>query len=275
MQINGATEIYGIIGYPVEYSLSPLMHNTAFAKLGENRAYVPLQTEDLVSAVQGLRGLNIKGVSVTHPHKERIMELLDEIDPLADKIGSVNTVAVNQKEGRAWLYGTNTDWIGTNLALRKHIELQGSRVVILGAGGAAKAMGFGLQEEGASVIIQSRTESRGRRLAEQLGCPWIPLSAEPDEPADILINATSVGMKPNSGVSPVEAAQLTGYRVVMDAVYAPLKTKLLSDAEAHGCICIDGLQMLLYQGVAQFELWTGLKAPVDVMHDVLYSAITS
>lgn len=273
MQINGATELYGIIGYPVEYSLSPLMHNRAFAAIGENRVYVPFQTEDLSAAIAGLRGLNIKGASVTHPHKEQVMELLDEIDPVAEKIGSVNTVAVREKEGQSWLYGTNTDWVGTNQALMDQITLKGKRAVILGAGGAAKAIGFGLQEEGVAVTIQSRTESRGRMLAKQLDCPWISLYAEPDGEADILINATSVGMKPNSEVSPIQAAHIAGYQVVMDIVYAPLKTTLLKDAEAAGCICISGLEMLLYQGVAQFELWTARNAPVDVMRDALYSAI--
>lgn len=273
MQINGTTKLYGIIGYPVEYSLSPLMHNTAFAAYGEDRVYVPFQTKDLIAAIQGLRGLNIKGASVTHPHKERVMELLDEIDPVAGKIGSVNTIAVTEKEGKSWIYGTNTDWMGTNQALKDQIELKGKRAVVLGAGGAAKAIGFGLQEEDVAVTIQSRTESRGRQLAEQLNCPWISLYAEPDVPADILINATSVGMKPESDISPIKAARLAAYPVVMDIVYAPLKTKLLKDAEAAGCVCISGLEMLLYQGVAQFELWTGVKAPVDVMRDALCSAI--
>lgn len=273
MQINGTTKLYGIIGYPVEYSLSPLMHNTAFAAYGEDRVYVAFQTKDLIAAIQGLRGLNIKGASVTHPHKERVMELLDEIDPVAGKIGSVNTIAVTEKEGKSWIYGTNTDWMGTNQALKDQIELKGKRAVVLGAGGAAKAIGFGLQEEDVAVTIQSRTESRGRQLAEQLNCPWISLYAEPDVPADILINATSVGMKPECDISPIKAARLAAYTVVMDIVYAPLKTKLLKDAEAAGCVCISGLEMLLYQGVAQFELWTGVKAPVDVMRDALYSAI--
>lgn len=273
MEINGSTEVYGIIGYPVEYSLSPLMQNAAFNACGENRVYVAFQTQDLTAAIQGLRGLNIKGVSVTHPHKEGVMALLDEIDPVAEKIGSVNTVAAREKEGRVWLYGTNTDWVGTNQALMDQTALKGKRAVILGAGGAAKAIGFGLQEQGVSVAIQSRTESRGRQLAAQLECPWISLYAEPEEPAEILINATSVGMKPNSDAIPLDPSQLANYQVVMDIVYAPLKTKLLKEAEAVGCICINGLEMLLRQGVAQFELWTGVKAPVDVMRDALYSAI--
>ena len=273
MEINGRTKVYGIIGFPVEYSLSPLMHNSAFAACGENRVYIPFQTQDLTAAIQGMKGLNIQGASVTHPHKEQVMELLDDIDPVARKIGSVNTVVVRETDGWVLLYGTNTDWIGTNRALADTIELTGSRAVILGAGGAAKAIGFGLQEHGVAVTIQSRTESRGRRLAEQLRCPWISLFAEPQESADILINATSVGMKPNSEVSPVDPAQLPGYEVVMDIVYAPLKTRLLREAEAAGCICINGLEMLLYQGVAQFELWTGREAPVEVMRTALHSAV--
>jgi len=273
MNIDGTTAVYGIIGNPVSYSLSPAMHNAAFEKYGENRVYVPFQTKDPRAAVEALRGLNIKGLSVTHPHKERVMELLDDIDPVAEKIGSVNTVAVREKDGAPWLFGTNTDWLGTNRALAERIELQGKTAIILGAGGAAKAIGFGLQEQHASVIIQSRTESRGRLLAQQLGCPWVSLYEHIEESADILINATSVGMKPDSDVSPIEAERLASFRVVMDIVYAPLKTKLLQDAEAAGCIGINGLEMLLYQGTAQFELWTGREAPVEVMRDVLYAAV--
>lgn len=273
MKVKGSTQVYGIIGYPVEYSLSPLMHNTAFKACSENRIYVPFQTEDLTAAVQGVRGLNIRGASVTHPHKEEVMGLLDEIDPVAEKIGAVNTITVSEKDGRNWLVGTNTDWVGTNQALTDQIDLKGKKAVILGAGGAAKSIGFGLQEAGVTVTIQSRTESRGRQLAAQLDCPWISLYDEPANPADILINATSVGMKPESDVSPIAPERLAGYKVVMDIVYAPLRTKLLRDAEASGCTCINGLEMLLYQGVAQYELWTGAQAPVDVMREVLYASV--
>jgi len=237
-----------------------------------------LEANDLEGVRVWVRGMHPADIAdlleeLEEPERLAVMALLDEIDPVADRIGSVNTVAVRERDGKPWLYGTNTDWMGTNRALAERIELKGKRAVILGAGGAAKATGFGLQEEGVTVTIQSRTESRGRELAEQLNCPWISLSDEPETDADILINATSVGMKPNVDMSPVEPEQLSRYQVVMDIVYAPLQTKLLSDAAVAGATCINGLEMLLYQGVAQFELWTGATAPVDVMRDALYGSV--
>lgn len=273
MLINGKTKIYGIIGNPVSHSLSPLMHNQAFAACQENRVYVPLHTEDLQAALDGLRGMHIDGVSVTIPFKERVLGLLDEVDPVAVKIGAVNTVVVRREESRVKLFGSNTDWLGSNKALLDHIDLRHSRAVILGAGGAARAIGFGLLEAGAGVEIKSRSESKGRRLAKELGCLWSPLNEKPKQAAAILINATSVGMEPDNEISPVEHSLLIGYQVVMDIVYAPLQTQLLKDGAAHGCICINGLEMLLYQGVAQFELWTGRDAPVEVMRQALFDAV--
>lgn len=273
MQIDGKTKIYGIIGNPVSHSLSPLMHNRAFEVLGENRVYVPFHTDDLKAALQGLRGLPIGGVSVTIPFKEPVMELLDEIDPVAARIGAVNTIAARREGATVSLFGTNTDWMGSNTALQKHLELEGSRAIILGAGGAARAIGFGLLEAGAAIEIQSRTEKRGRLLAEQLDCPWSPLDSAPNSEARILINSTSVGMAPDNEASPIAKEHLRGFEVVMDIVYVPLQTRLLRDAAACGCACVDGLEMLLYQGVAQFELWTGLEAPVEVMRQELYQAV--
>ena len=272
MEINGKTKLYGIIGYPVDHSLSPRMHNTAFRHLGENRAYVPFPVKNVKEALIGMKGLNINGASVTIPHKVAVIEFLDSIDPVAEKIGAVNTIGVTGEGSSRQLFGTNTDWIGANRALTEKTKLSGSHVVILGAGGAARAIGFGLLEAGCTIEIHSRTESRGRALAEQLGCPWHSLGDESFSSCEILINATSVGMAPNDDAMPISADLLSGFKVVMDIVYVPLQTKLLKAAEAAGCICIDGLQMLLYQGVAQFELWTGLDAPVEIMRDVLLEA---
>ncbi len=274
MAINGKTKVYGIIGKPVSHSLSPLMQNRAFATRNQNCVYVPLHTDDLPAALQGLRGMRIDGASVTIPYKEQVLDLLDEIEPVALKIGAVNTIVVKREGASTRLYGTNTDWMGANQALAEKIELEGSRGVILGAGGAARAIGFGLLEAGAEVEIKSRDESKGGALAEQLGVSWSRLDRAPLKDAHILINATSVGMEPNDGVSPVSRAQLTGYSVVMDIVYAPLQTKLLEDAAALGCIAVNGLEMLLYQGAAQFELWTGQEAPLDVMRQELLHAVS-
>ncbi len=157
--------------------------------------------------------------------------------------------------------------------MEEKISLKGRRVVILGAGGSARAIGFGMQERDADFILVSRTESRGRVLAGELGCPWISLSETERISGDILINATSVGMQPKIENSPVPESVLSPFQVVMDIVYAPLKTRLLQEAESAGCEIINGLEMLLYQGVAQFEMWTKQKAPVDVMRQALLGAL--
>lgn len=272
MNISGTTKLYGIIGRPVAHSLSPVMHNAAFRVLGEDRIYIPFLVENICDALTGLKGLGVKGASVTIPHKEAVIPLLDEIDPVAARIGAVNTIVVSGEGEDRKLCGTNTDWIGANQAIEEKIALKGTKAAILGAGGAARAIGFGLLEAGAEVGIFSRTETRGRELAAALGCEWGSLMEIGSCAADILINATSVGMTPHDQYSPVAKEVLDNFSVVMDIVYSPLKTRLLSDAASAGCTCVNGLDMLLYQGVAQFELWTGLAAPIDVMRDALLQA---
>lgn len=272
MQIDGKTKLYGIIGNPVMHSLSPAMHNSAFAALGENRVYLPFPVEDVEAALNGLRGLGICGVSVTIPHKEAVIAFLDNIDPVASRIGAVNTVVVTGEGEDRKLFGSNTDWLGANRALAEKINLAGSRVAILGAGGSARAIGFGLIEAGAVIEIHSRTESKGRALAQVLDCPWISLRETGSINGEVLVNATSVGMMPDNQLSPVAGRPLGNFKVVMDIVYSPLETVLLREAVAAGCSCVNGLEMLLYQGVAQFELWTGMAAPVDVMRMALRQA---
>ncbi len=269
MNINGETLLYGIIGNPVSHSLSPAMHNAALAKSGINGVYLPFSAPDIAEAVTGIRGLGVQGVSVTIPHKERVMELLDEIDPVATRIGAVNTIV--NSDGK--LKGLNTDWLGAMRALEEKISVAGSSVILLGAGGSARAIGFGLLERGADVVLCSRTESRGRKLAADLGCAWISLTETDQISGDILINATSVGMVPDVEQSPVPKEVLQGFQVVMDIVYAPQKTRLLTEAEMSACGIINGLEMLLYQGVAQFELWTGVGAPVALMREALSEAL--
>ncbi len=269
MAINGKTVVYGIIGNPVSHSLSPAMHNAALAASGIDGVYLPFPALEIRAAVTGIRGLGVKGVSVTIPHKEAIMDLLDSIDPVAEKIGAVNTVI--NKNGL--LTGLNTDWLGATRALEEAIDLNGAKAVILGAGGSARAIGFGLLEKGTRFVLCSRTESRGRALADELGCPWISLEETEHLSGDILVNATSVGMVPHIEKSPLPEGIVSRFQVVMDIVYAPMKTRLLQDAERSGCVIINGLEMLLYQGVAQFELWAGISAPVPVMREALIRAL--
>ncbi len=269
MIINGNTVLYGIVGNPVSHSLSPAMHNAALSSCGINGVYLPFPAPDISAAVTGIRGLGVQGASVTIPHKEQVMALLDEIDPVAAKIGAVNTLV--NREGV--LTGLNTDWVGAMRALEDKIVLSGATTVLLGAGGSARAIGFGLLEKGAQVLLSSRTESRGRSLAEELGCPWVSLAESEFLTGEILINATSVGMHPHAEKIPVPAYLASRFKVIMDIVYAPLKTRLLQEAEIKGCEVINGLEMLLYQGVAQFEIWTGETAPVSVMRSALGEAL--
>ena len=272
MRINGRTALYGIIGNPVSHSLSPAMHNAAFAELGENSVYLPFPVLDLEAGIIGLKAIGVKGVSVTIPYKEAVIPLLDEIEDVARQIGAVNTLEIKDVDGKKRLCGSNTDWVGANRALAEKVQLPGASVVLLGAGGSARAIGFGLQKEGAQVVLCSRTESRGRALAAELGCLWHPLDDADTLRGDVLVNATSVGMQPEINVSPVPREILSRFQVVMDIVYAPLATRLLMEAQAAGCRVINGLEMLLYQGVAQFELWTGRSAPVELMRQKLYQA---
>ena len=254
-------QLYAIFGHPVAHSLSPAMHNAAFHQSGIEACYVPFDVTDIKAAIQAARTLRIRGLSITVPHKISVMPYLDHIDKTVQKIGAVNTV-VNRDEA---LFGTNTDGIGATRALSKEVPLKGKRIVVIGAGGAARAIGFGVQSVGGEVIVANRTIDHGRKLAADLGCEFVPLNDITSVDTDILVNATTVGMHPEPAKSPVPSAYLKPGMVVMDAVYSPLNTRLLKDAKKQGCITIHGLDMLIYQGAAQFEIWTGKKAPVEVM----------
>jgi shikimate dehydrogenase len=253
----------------VSHSLSPAMHNRAFEVLSLNKVYVPFEVLDLAPAMAGLKALGVRGVSVTIPYKVDILPYLDSIDPMAEKIGAVNTLAF--EEGR--VHGFNTDWLGANRALAQVMELPGSRVLLLGAGGAARAIGFGLKEGGAQVLLASRTPERGRRLAGELGCEWYDLRQLEEIRADVLVNATSVGMAPNLAESPAAGLDLATFPVVMDIVYSPLETRLLREAAQAGCRVIDGLEMLLFQGAGQFEAWTAQAAPLAEMRSELRARV--
>jgi shikimate dehydrogenase len=274
--INGHTQLFGIIGDPVEHSLSPAMHNAAFAHLGVNGVYVAMRPENLPDGFRGLRALGFIGVSVTVPFKVAIMEYVDDIDPVARKIGAVNTLLFQRAtDGQIRCIGYNTDWLGSNQALAEAMDLAGSTVLIIGAGGAARAVGFGLIEAGAKVVITNRTEFKGQALAAQLNCPFIRMHQLHEVQADGLINTTSVGMAPQIDALPIDPCLLPRFPVVMDIVYAPLATRLLREAAACGCRTIDGLKMLQYQGAAQFSLWTGRSAPHEIMRQALLKELQS
>jgi shikimate dehydrogenase len=267
--INGHTKIYGILGRPVTHSLSPAMHNAAFRELGLNAVYVAFPVTSLAQAVAGLRGLDIQGVSVTIPFKEEIIPLLDDLDPQAARIGAVNTVV--NRDGR--LTGYNTDWLGALRALKAKTGLKGEHVLILGAGGAARAIAFGVLEESGQVTLTDLDAPRAAALARDLKVAAIPLNAVDQCPAAILVNATPVGMAPKPDDIPINPNLLGRYRLVMDIVYQPLATRLLREAQARGAATIDGLQMLIHQATAQFELWTGRPAPLVIMSRAAYTAL--
>lgn len=267
--IDGRTEIYGIMGFPVAHSLSPALHNRAFTELNLNKVYVPFVVTEVEAALTGFKALGVRGVSVTIPHKQTVIPFLDTLDPVAAAIGAVNTLVVDANH----IHGLNTDWLGATRALAQVMELPGRRVLLLGAGGSARAIGFGLKERGAEVVLASRTPERGRQLAKDLACEWHDLRDVAAIRAEALVNATSVGMAPGIEQSPVQGLELSAFRVVMDIVYSPLETRLLREAAEAGCLVVNGLEMLLFQGAAQFEIWTGKEAPVAAMRSELFGRI--
>jgi shikimate dehydrogenase len=260
------------------------MHNSAFKNSGIDYVYLPFKVakEELDKAILGIRALNIRGLNVTIPHKVSVIPLLDELDPLAERIGAVNTIINNN----GVLKGYNTDAQGFLKAmLERGISPEGKRVVILGAGGASRAISFILAEKGADLVILNRkleldwavelagSISRafgGKVKALELNEPNLKQALEN---GDILVNATSVGMSPNTDETPVPARLFKSNLVVFDIVYNPLKTKLLAEAEAAGARAISGIEMLVWQGALAFEMWTGLKAPLEIMKEAATRAL--
>ena len=238
------------------------MHNAAYAALSLDAVYLAFDVApaQLRAAVAGWRALGGKQLSVSIPHKLAILEHLDEVDPTARRIGAVNTVV---RRGDA-LVGSNTDWLGAVRALEREISLAGVHAVVLGAGGTARAVAFGLLERGARVTVLNRTEKKARELADSIGaCDAGPLSLLRDTPHDVLVNATSAGLAADA--SPIDAAWIAPGSVVLDAVYDPIRTRLLRDAEQRGARAVSGKWMLLHQAAAQLEAWSGRSAPLEVM----------
>jgi shikimate dehydrogenase len=257
--------IYAVFGDPVGHSLSPVMHNSALAQAGLDGCYLAFRVKDIAAAVSGIRGLGLRGASITIPHKISVMKYLDQVDSLAAAIGAVNTV-VNR---RGVLHGYNSDCTGAIKALRDKTDINGRDVAVVGAGGGARAVGFGIKQEGGRLTIINRTRQNGEKLASALDCEFKPLSEIKQLPYHIIINATSAGMAPRDDSAPLNTDFLASETVVMDMVYNPLKTRFLAHAEKIGCTTVDGVAMFVNQGAVQFELWTGEKAPVDVMRRVV------
>lgn len=269
-KINSSTTLYGVIGDPIKHSLSPVMHNAAFEAIGYNGVYLAFGVKNVEDTLKGMRALNIKGLSVTIPHKLTVMDYLDEIDEQAKNIGAVNTVI--NKDG--YLYGYNSDCLGATNALLEKTEIKGKDVLLVGAGGAARAIGFGIKKEGGNLTILNIIKEEGEALAKDLGVNYYPLEDYHKFDCDILINATPIGMTPNTDETSVPVDFLKKEMVVMDIVYNPLKTKLLKESENIGCTTVDGVSMFVYQGVSQFESFTGEKAPVELMRNVVLDALS-
>ncbi len=274
--ISGKTRVLGVIGHPVEHTSSPAMHNAAIAALGLDYVYTafPVRPEELGRAIAGMRALQIRGLNVTVPHKVGVMALLDEISPEAQTIGAVNTI--DHREGR--LIGHNTDAFGAMQSLRLDggLETLPARVAILGAGGAARAILYGLLQrpEVEHVALLNRTPEKAEALAAALdpeGRRVVPgtLDEQAGEllhQAGLLINSTSIGMYPHPDASPLpDPACLHAGMVVLDIVYNPLETLLLRQARQAGARPVDGLGMLARQGARAFEIWTRVEPPVEVM----------
>ncbi|MDK2820122.1 MAG: shikimate dehydrogenase [Clostridia bacterium] len=271
------------MGYPVEHSLSPLIHNAAFGATGENLLYLafPVRPGELSTAVAGLKALGFKGANVTVPHKEKIIKYLDRVEPIAARIGAVNTIVNNGNE----LVGYNTDGTGFIRSLNEAgFNPSGKNVLILGAGGAARAVAFALVDAKCTKLsIANRTLANAMKLADSLTdkCGLIPEVYSMDEKelhlvlseADLVINTTSLGMWPKVEDTPLPGGGFKKGQWVYDLVYNPIETKFLKQARERGCYVISGLSMLLYQGAEAFTLWTGQDAPVEVMEKVLYGAV--
>jgi shikimate dehydrogenase len=265
--LGGGMQVFGLVGSPVEHSLSPPMHEAAYEALGVDARYVTFEPDrpDLEAALAGADALGIAGLNVTIPFKRAVRDLV-AVDDLAARVGAVNTVDFAGDEPT----GHNTDVAGVQRAFDHHdVALDGRRGVVVGAGGAGRAAAFALADAGASVSIANRTVETAEELAGDVGGTGHPLDDVSSllADADVLVNATSVGMEAEE--SPVPADALHGDLAVLDAVYTPLRTRLLRDAEAAGATTVDGAWMLLYQGVAAFELWTGRDAPVAEMNQAL------
>jgi len=261
--------LFGVFGDPISHSLSPTMHTRAFAFSAYQGVYLPFRIDDIAQAVSAMKTLNMRGASVTLPHKIRVMKHLDRVDDMARKIGAVNTI-LNRD---SILTGYNSDASGAVSALTERGSLRNRRVAIIGAGGAARAVGYGIIENRGRVVVVNRTEKTGRQLATDLGGEFCPLSEIQDIDCDILINTTPVGMFPHVDQTPVSASFFKRHMTVMDIIYTPIQTRLLKEAGAAGCETINGLPMFVYQGAFQFECWTGLPAPVEVMRAAVSEAL--
>jgi len=274
--ITARTNVLCVIGHPIEQSMSPIMHNAALKEMSLDYVYIAfnIPPNDLKKAVLGFKMFSIKGINVTIPHKENIIPYLDEIDPLAEKIGAVNTI---KNEGK-YLIGKNTDASGAKKALLDAgCEITGKKALILGAGGAARAVSFAISEDLDAVYIANRTEKRAIKLAKDLTNKTTTKAVGKNmskntlknlvNDVDILINTTPLGMYPDIEGLPISQEMLHKNLFVFDIVYNPLETRLLKEASKIGCKTLGGLDLFVNQGALAFEWWTGKKPNLNLMKE--------
>jgi shikimate dehydrogenase len=273
MEINGRTRITGLFGYPVEHTLSPAMHNAAFGALGLNYCYVPFRVhpDSLAGAVQGIRAMNLAGVNVTVPHKENVIPFLDEVSEEASFIGAVNTIV--HDEGR--LTGYNTDGRGFMQSLaEKGVSVEGKDVIVVGAGGASRAISYYLCKKAKSLSLFDIDKQKAGRLVSDLKEITDAVSVAGDvsgvDTFDIIVQATPLGLKDEDPL-PLDTEKLRKEQIVYDLIYK--NTRLLRKAGERGCVTLNGLGMLLWQGVFAFEHWTGKKPDVEIMRSILINSV--
>jgi 3-dehydroquinate dehydratase/shikimate dehydrogenase len=277
-EIDEQTEVYGVIGDPIGHSLSPLIHNAAFRSMGLNKVYVPFRVsrEHLERFIEHCRELGVKGLSVTIPHKEGVLASLTKIDGAVRHVGAANTI-VFADDG---LLGHNTDYRAAMDALEEAVPatsadkspLHGKIVLMLGAGGVAKAIVHGLRRRGAHVVISSRTLARAEQLAKEAGCKAVDWGARHAIKAEVLINGTPIGMHPRVDDTPYDQRYLKASMTVFDTVYNPETTLLVKEARERGCTIVTGVDMFIRQAALQFEMFTGKMAPSKLMRDTLKRA---
>ncbi|MGQ9669524.1 MAG: shikimate dehydrogenase [Desulfosoma sp.] len=261
-------DLFGVIGRPAGHSLSPAMMQAAFDILGFRACYLALETDDLAEALAVLDTLGFQGLSVTVPFKQDVMKRCVQVDAAAQRIGAVNTL---RRTPTGW-EGRNTDWLGAVRALERFHPLRGVTTLVFGAGGAARAVVYGLMQAGAHVVITNRTEDRAQELAAALECSWVPLESFERVRPQVVVQATSAGMSGRPYEFHVPPDFFLPHMVVMDIVYAPLETPFLRQAKAGGARVVDGLEMLLYQGIEQFFWWLNRPAPEAAMREALRRA---
>lgn len=276
-------QVFGVFGDPIAHSLSPAMHNSAFSALGMDCIYhaFKVRPDKLEKAILGAEAMGFGGLNLTVPLKEVAVKLdCIKLDPLAERIGAVNTIVFGET---GEIKGYNTDGLGAKQALREAaVEIRGSKLVVAGAGGAARAIAFQLAADGAEIIVINRTEGRAIELAQDISAAALPGKVEGRglsglktllQDADVLINTTTLGMHPNADTAIATAEELHSGLTVFDIVYNPLETRLLKEAKASGAKPVSGVSMLVYQGAEAFRLWTGIKPPVELMKKTVLEAL--